>query len=513
MNNNNNKNTNNNNNNNEISSMLSSLIKEKKNSKKNINIPKQKNKIKLIKTKKNNKNINNKNNNNSRITSIVNNNMDTNLTSEMNNNIDTNLTSGVNNNIDTNLTSGVNNNMDTNLTSGVNNNMDTNLTSGVNNNMDTNLTSEMNNNMDTNLTSEMNNNIDTNLTSGVNNNIDFNYTNDLETKYNDTTDTINTITTELKNTNTNTNTNTNNTNNNMQMKMSPEEFKNLIETIQDYLKLDKTYLIKHNELKNLYTTYNNSYTNNKNNINNINNTISETQHKEILKNIHSEMNDNNSHLFNGRLIILKKIKDEDKIEPVIKNKLCGHLLAIFKRPPNSEYQQLPMLSQSNETIAIDELDNAYLQKHNELMIVYKAYQKLFNKVLNYKNELEQYKKLPTRSSISRTNMNKLVSDQSFVMNMIDKMQDTLIDNKVMDNSDKIPVHPVTSHPKNIDTFNNTMKKQITNIVDSQSIIKPKLKTSIDKVLTKYRDCTESNALCCKSDCETQKKCLDGPCKR
>jgi hypothetical protein len=451
MNNNNNKNTNNNNNNNEISSMLSSLIEEKKNSKKNINIPKQKNKIKLIKTKKNNKNINNKNNNNSRITSIV------------NNNIDTNLTSGVNNNIDTNLTSGVNNN------------------------------------------------IDTNLTSGVNNNIDTNYTNDLETKYNDTTDTINTITTELKNTNTNTN--TNNTINNMQMKMSPEEFKNLIETIQDYLKLDKTYLIKHNELKNLYTTYNNSYTNNKNNINNINNTISETQHKEILKNIHSEMNDNNSHLFNGRLIILKKIKDEDKIEPVIKNKLCGHLLAIFKRPPNSEYQQLPMLSQSNETIAIDELDNAYLQKHNELMIVYKAYQKLFNKVLNYKSELEQYKKLPTRSSISRTNMNKLVSDQSFVMNMIDKMQDTLIDNKVMDNSDKIPVHPVTSHPKNIDTFNNTMKKQITNIVDSQSIIKPKLKTSIDKVLTKYRDCTESNALCCKSDCETQKKCLDGPCKR
>jgi len=511
MNNNNNKNTNNNNNNNEISSMLSSLIKEKKNSKKNINIPKQKNKIKLIKTKKNNKNINNKNNNNSRITSIVNNNMDTNLTSEMNNNIDTNLTSGVNNNIDTNLTSGVNNNMDTNLTSGVNNNMDTNLTSGVNNNMDTNLTSEMNNNMDTNLTSEMNNNIDTNLTSGVNNNIDFNYTNDLETKYNDTTDTINTITTELKNTNTNTN--TNNTINNMQMKMSPEEFKNLIETIQDYLKLDKTYLIKHNELKNLYTTYNNSYTNNKNNINNINNTISETQHKEILKNIHSEMNDNNSHLFNGRLIILKKIKDEDKIEPVIKNKLCGHLLAIFKRPPNSEYQQLPMLSQSNETIAIDELDNAYLQKHNELMIVYKAYQKLFNKVLNYKSELEQYKKLPTRSSISRNHMNKLVSDQSFVMNMIDKMQDQLIDNKVMDNSDKIPVHPVTSHPKNIDTFNDTMKKQITTIVDSQSPVKPKLRTSIDKVLTKYRDCTESNALCCKSDYEKQKKCLDGTCKR
>ena len=336
----------------------------------------------------------------------------------------------------------------------------------------------------------------------VNDELEGNYTNDLETKYNDTTNTINKITTEL--------TNSNNINN-MKMKMSPEEFKTLIEKIQDYLQLDKTYLVKHNELKKLYTTYNNSYTNNTKN--NINNTINETQHKEILKNIHAEMNNNNSNLFNGRLIILKKIKDEPKIEPVIKNKLCGHLLAIFKRPPNSEYQQLPMLSQSNEKIAIDELDSAYLQKHNELMIVYKAYQKLFNKVLNYKSELEQYKKLPTRSSISRNHMNKLVSDQSFVMNMIDKMQDQLIDNKVMDNSDKIPVHPVTSHPKNIDTFNDTMKKQITTIVDSQSPVKPKLRTSIDKVLTKYRDCTESNALCCKSDYEKQKKCLDGTCKR
>ena len=52
------------------------------------------------------------------------------------------------------------------------------------------------------------------------------------------------------------------------------------------------------------------------------------------------------------------------------------------------------------------------------MIVYKAYQKLFNKVLNYKSELEQYKKLPTRSSISRNHMNKLVSDQSLWIDQV-----------------------------------------------------------------------------------------------
>jgi len=300
---------------------------------------------------------------------------------------------------------------------------------------------------------------------------------------------------------------------------SPEYIKQLINNIQDYLEIDKTYLLKHNELKKLYHSYVDSYK--KSNLDNINqssvNQSSVNQssvnhnHIEIVKSIHSEMKDNNSDLYKGRLMILKKIKEEPKVEPVIKNKLCGHLLAIFKRPPNSEYQQLPMLSQSNEKIAINELDNAYLQKHNELMIVYKAYQKLFNKVLNYKDEIEQYKKLPTHSSISRNNMNKLVADQGFVMNMIDKMQDKLIDQNIISNTEKIPIHPVTSHPENIQTFNDTMKKQIDYIVDTQTPMQPKLKQSINKVLTKYRDCSDST-LCCKSKYDMTKKCSGTACK-
>ena len=169
-----------------------------------------------------------------------------------------------------------------------------------------------------------------------------------------------------------------------------------------------------------------------------------------------------------------------------------------------------MLSESSEKISINELDNAYLQKHNELMIVYKAYQKLFNKVLNYKNEIEQYRKLPTKSSISRNNMNKLVSDQGFVMNMIDKMQDQLIVNNVISNTEKIPIHPVTSHPKNIETFNNTMKQQINYIVDTQKPIQNSFKKSINKVLTQYRDCGDA-ALCCKNNCPEKKPCSNDEC--
>ena len=105
-------------------------------------------------------------------------------------------------------------------------------------------------------------------------------------------------------------------------------------------------------------------------------------------------------------------------------------------------------------------------------------------------------------------MNKLVSDQGFVMNMIDKMQNQLVDKNIISNTEKVPIHPVTSHPENIQTFNNTMKTQINHIVDKQSIIKPKLKTSINNVLTKYRDCSDNTALCCKSNYAQQKMCLN-----
>ena len=79
--------------------------------------------------------------------------------------------------------------------------------------------------------------------------------------------------------------------------------------------------------------------------------------------------------------------------------------------------------------------------------------------------------------------------------------------KIFSEASNVPFLSKKSHPENIQTFNNTMKTQINHIVDKQSIIQPKLKKSINNVLTKYRDCTESNALCCKSDYEKQKKCF------
>ena len=301
---------------------------------------------------------------------------------------------------------------------------------------------------------------------------------------------------------------------------SPEKIKEIMELLQNYIKMDKTYLIKHEELKKLYKEYSILYNKQKETQNNTNSSNTSTtghkgiltiskinsngnignpeedkKHQDMLKSIHSEMKDNNTNLYKQRLMILKKIKDEPHIEPTVKNKICGGLLAIFKSPPKAEYSQFPMLKQDEEKITVGELDNAYLQKHNELMTVYKAYQNLFNKVLHYKDELDKYKKLPTGSLISRNHMDKLVADQGFVMNMIDKMQDQLISQNIISNTEKVPVNPVISNPQNIETFNNTMRDQIKHIIDRQVEVKPNMKMKIENLLSQYKDCDSNDQFC------------------
>ena len=286
--------------------------------------------------------------------------------------------------------------------------------------------------------------------------------------------------------------------------ISPETSKKILELLKNYVKMDKSFRLKHESLKTLYNAYLALYNKYKDNSKALNDKQDEVKDAEILKNIHSEMKDNNSNLFRERLIILKKIKETPDIQPEIKNKICGRLLVIFKAPPVSNYTQLPMLEQPpnlqttpqvEEKINIKELDDAYLQKHNELMTVYKAYQNLFNVVLNYKDQLDKYKLLPTGSSISRSHMDKLIKDQGFVMDMIDKMQDQLVSKNIISNLEKVPVNPVTSHPENIGTFNNTMRDQIKHIIDRQVEVKPDMKMKIEDLLNQYKDCDSNDKFC------------------
>jgi len=279
----------------------------------------------------------------------------------------------------------------------------------------------------------------------------------------------------------------------------------VLDLISNYVKMDKTFRVKHESLKTLYNAYLQLYKkykseqSAKSDSNGVSTGVgmveSNPEHEEILKNIHTEMKDNNTNLYRERLMILKKIKETPEIDPETKNQICGKLLIVFKSPPISEYTQKPMMEPTEEKISVKELDDAYLQKHNELMTVYKAYQNLFTKVLHYKEQLDKYKQLPTGSNISRCQMEKLIKDQGFVMSMIDKMQDQLVSNNIISNSEKVPVSPVTSHPENIGMFNDTMRDQIKHIIDRQVDVKPDMKMKIENLLGQYKDCDSNDKFC------------------
>lgn len=294
-----------------------------------------------------------------------------------------------------------------------------------------------------------------------------------------------------------------------QLQISGNEFKNIsketvnkiLDLLKNYVNMDKSFRLKHDTLKTLYTAYLDLYKKYKeqsNSSKSSNNISNETKHSEMLKNIHTEMKENNSNLYRERLMILKKIKETPEFDQGIKNKLCGRLIAIFKAPPIPEYKPLQLLRPSyeeEEKISVNELDDAYLQKHNELLTVFKAYQNLYNKVLNYKEQLEKYKQLPTGSNISRCQMEKMLKDQRFVMDMIDKMQDNLVDNKIIDNSEKVLITPVASNPDNMNAFNNTMREQIRHIIDRNVDINPGVRTKIEDLLSQYKECDSNDKFC------------------
>jgi hypothetical protein len=272
--------------------------------------------------------------------------------------------------------------------------------------------------------------------------------------------------------------------------LSPDTINEILQMLINYVNIDKSFRMKHEALKTLYKAFldiNKKYQDE--------NSSSNPKHEEALKNIHTEMKENNTGLFRHRLIILKKIKDNPQIETYAKDKICSGLLAIFKSPPNSNYQQFPMLEPVDEKISVKELDNAYLQKHNELMTVYKAYENLFSKVVEYKDQLNKYKELPTGSTISRKQMDKLINDQAFVMKMIDKMQDKLVSKNIISNSEKVPVNGITNNPDNMGMFNDTMREQIKQIIDRRVEVNNETKTNIQNLLEKFKDCDSNDKFC------------------
>ena len=81
------------------------------------------------------------------------------------------------------------------------------------------------------------------------------------------------------------------------------------------------------------------------------------------------------------------------------------------------------------------------------------------------------------------------------MDMIDKMQDNLVSNKVLTNSEKVLVTPVASNPDNMNAFNDTMRNQIKHIIERQVDINPNTKSKIENLLSQYQKCDSNDEFC------------------
>lgn len=116
----------------------------------------------------------------------------------------------------------------------------------------------------------------------------------------------------------------------------------------------------------------------------------------------------------------------------------------------------------NDKVSLNEIDLAYIKKHNELMTMYKAYQKLYEKTLDYKNQLSTFKAVRVDSILTREQLSKMVKDQEDIMNGLDTMQKNMVKEGILTENELVPVHQYTG--KEVHKLNNGLQNQIGKIV-------------------------------------------------
>jgi len=254
--------------------------------------------------------------------------------------------------------------------------------------------------------------------------------------------------------------------------------------INRYIRLDKAYRLKHEELKTLHEAYRKLYQNHKKD----NNTTSKRECEIKLDDIYEKIKNNDQHMYKQRLLIIGKIKSDPKIPEEDKQFLAKKMMVVFRVPPIEPYKPIQRIqprnnaANSSNRVNVRELDTSYINKHNELMTMFKAYNKLYSKTLDYKEKLDEFKTLDVRSSITKRQMGQMLGDQKYVMKSLDKMQDDLIKKDILRNDERIPTTPVVSNLINIGMFNDTMKEQINNVIGRNSNVTRNAKQEIHKIL-------------------------------
>lgn len=260
----------------------------------------------------------------------------------------------------------------------------------------------------------------------------------------------------------------------------------IINMVNKYIKLDNAYRIKHKELMVLYNEYEKLYKKCKRD-------DDKNYYSNKINKIINDLKYNDECMYNRRLQVINNIKKDDEINYNDKEVLAKKIVVAYRLPPVKEYRpiQTPPIYKMEKTrvdgVSHDEVDKAYIRKHNELIHVFKAYKKLYNKVGDYKSNLDKYQNLKINSKITKEQMEKMLDDQDFMMKSINDMQDKLISDDILRVEDKIPFEHVIGNYKNIGYFNDNVKQQIGDVIHNKKKITEKQKDEIDKILRTEND--------------------------
>jgi len=115
-----------------------------------------------------------------------------------------------------------------------------------------------------------------------------------------------------------------------------------------------------------------------------------------------------------------------------------------------------------DNVSLEEIDVAYLRKHNELMTLYKAYQKLYGKTVEYKSKLDNIRPVRVQSILSREQMARMVDVQNKIMSGVAVMQENMLKKGILTVEEIVPINNVSG--KEIEKLNDNLEKQIQTLI-------------------------------------------------
>lgn len=285
--------------------------------------------------------------------------------------------------------------------------------------------------------------------------------------------------------------------NNIKLSAQNSNNKTLKKYLRDICVLDTTYRKKHDTLNTLYNEFMQ-----KNFILNNNRGIELEDKKElviVLDDLNNQIRVNNENLYKHRMNVVKYIKNDQVLTKDDRKHISDYLINMFNTGVsqtgdmkcclepyyNTVKTQITNIDvvdleinnniknniKNNKKSGVDvgTLDKAYLQKHNELTQMFKAYQILYKKVGEYQAKLDRFDELASSQLISDEKMKKLLADQKYMMDTVNKMQENLVSRKVLEPEERIPIltEPVFKHSTNLKEFNNGIKTQINTVIEKR----------------------------------------------